>query len=731
MARKNKIQFSVGVKDDASHALQRINKNVGTLGGSLKSLGAVVAGGFGISKIAQQADTYRLLQNRLKLVTSGTEELKAVTDELVRVSFDARTSFSSTADLYARVARSSRDLGLSQQELIDFTETVSKSITISGSTAQEAAAGVIQFGQALASSRLSGDELRSVLEQMPRLAQAIAEGMGVGIGQLREMGEAGTLSATKVLESLRKAAPAIAREFAQLQPLLSQGFTLLESATMIAIGNIDQFLGVSQTLAATLIDVANQVVILGVALTDDLSKEQIDEISTSTQVLAVSLLSVAFALGSIRDALSIAASPMDLVQNAVSRMVEIATTEGGEGGQYQDTDALLKGLRLALDDTIDETSQSWESSVDGMTDRMENFVIRIKAIFGEISESAKFDLSGVPEGETPEERHVRDARKSALNQLQKIRDSLVQQSQAMLMAADGSIEYADALQLVKIRAFAAASGNKQLGYDAESLAAGLKVLKDAASDSAVIEALEEELRLIRMTNEQRFVYLKLQELSTQASDKQIDQMIENAQELFRLMELLKNQTDFMEDTAEQAAKNMQNAFAEFFFDPFEDGLKGLLIGFLNVIRRMIAEVLAFQALEAMTKNDGGFWSTLIQGITATPAPATPATATPSVAPSYPTPGVPRFAGGGTTLGGQPMLVGERGPEIFTPSGAGRVTPNSAVGNSAAKGAQFITNIDARGADPGLIARLPAILEARDRNLMAIMQRYTETGVMPI
>jgi len=712
MARKNKIQFSVGVKDDASHALQRINKNVGTLGGSLKSLGAVVAGGFGISKIAQQADTYRLLQNRLKLVTSGTEELKAVTDELVRVSFDARTSFSSTADLYARVARSSRDLGLSQQELIDFTETVSKSITISGSTAQEAAAGVIQFGQALASSRLSGDELRSVLEQMPRLAQAIAEGMGVGIGQLREMGEAGT-------------------EFAQLQPLLSQGFTLLESATMIAIGNIDQFLGVSQTLAATLIDVANQVVILGVALTDDLSKEQIDEISTSTQVLAVSLLSVAFALGSIRDALSIAASPMDLVQNAVSRMVEIATTEGGEGGQYQDTDALLKGLRLALDDTIDETSQSWESSVDGMTDRMENFVIRIKAIFGEISESAKFDLSGVPEGETPEERHVRDARKSALNQLQKIRDSLVQQSQAMLMAADGSIEYADALQLVKIRAFAAASGNKQLGYDAESLAAGLKVLKDAASDSAVIEALEEELRLIRMTNEQRFVYLKLQELSTQASDKQIDQMIENAQELFRLMELLKNQTDFMEDTAEQAAKNMQNAFAEFFFDPFEDGLKGLLIGFLNVIRRMIAEVLAFQALEAMTKNDGGFWSTLIQGITATPAPATPATATPSVAPSYPTPGVPRFAGGGTTLGGQPMLVGERGPEIFTPSGAGRVTPNSAVGNSAAKGAQFITNIDARGADPGLIARLPAILEARDRNLMAIMQRYTETGVMPI
>jgi len=76
MARKNKIQFAVGVRDDASHSLQRINKEVGTLGSSLKRLGSIVVGGLGVAEIARQADTYRLLQNRLKLVTSGTEELK-------------------------------------------------------------------------------------------------------------------------------------------------------------------------------------------------------------------------------------------------------------------------------------------------------------------------------------------------------------------------------------------------------------------------------------------------------------------------------------------------------------------------------------------------------------------------------------------------------------------------------------------------------------------------------
>ncbi len=718
MARKNKIQFSVGVRDDASHALQRVRKEVGLLGGSMKTLGAIAAGVFSVAAIgavARQADTYRLLQNRLKLVTKDSEELRAVTEAIVKVSFEARTSFTSTADLYARVARSSRTLGLSQQELIDFTETVSKSITISGSTAQEAAAGVIQFGQALASSRLSGDELRSVLEQMPRLAQAIAEGMGVGIGRLREMGEAGELSANKVLDSLRKAAPAIAKEFAALSPLLSQGFTLLESATMVAIGNIDQFFQVSRGLAAILIDLADQIVLVGAAFSGNLSKEQIKEISTETQLLAIALMSVAFSLGAIRDALSIAASPFDLLQNTVSRMVEVATSEGS-AGQFTDPALITKALRLAMEDTIAETSETWERGVDRMANRLESFALRFRAIFGELSDSLKVDLSSKPSGGAEESRKVREERARALNQLEKIKKSLVQQAQAMLMAADGSIEYAAALQLVKARAFAAAAANETLGNEVESLIAGLTETQKQLSDDKAVEVLEEELKLIKMANEQRFIYIQLQALSTSASQAQIDSVTANAKELFQLQEEMKNQLTFMEDVAEQAAKNMQDAFAEFFFDPFEKGLKGLLISFLNVIRRMIAEVLAFQALQAASTK-GGFFSNIIQGITGV-------TGNTSGNPQ------PRAAGG-TFLAGQPLLVGERGREVITPSGSGRVTPNTALGGFMGKGPQFITNIDARGADPGLIARLPMILEARDRNLLALVQRYVDTGVMPI
>lgn len=129
MAR-NKIEHALRMKDEASHNIQKVSKEVDALSGSLKRLGAgLISIGTGL-EIAKMADKYRLLQNRLRLVTKGTEELGAVTEQLTRISLRSRTSFQSTLDLYARVARSSRTLGKSQQELLDFTETVSKSIRI-------------------------------------------------------------------------------------------------------------------------------------------------------------------------------------------------------------------------------------------------------------------------------------------------------------------------------------------------------------------------------------------------------------------------------------------------------------------------------------------------------------------------------------------------------------------------------------------------------------------------
>ena len=154
---------------------------------------------------------------------------------------------------------------------------------------------------------------------------------------------------------------------------------------------------------------------------------------------------------------------------------------------------------------------------------------------------------------------------------------------------------------------------------------------------------------------------------------------------------------FMQAASERAAANILDAFADFLFDPFEDGVKGMLKGFLDAVRRMIANMLAFQILSSIP-GLGAFFV--------------------------------KRAAGGPVLAGQPVLVGERGPELFIPGASGNIRNTTAMGATAGA-PTFITNIDARGADPGLIARLPQIMEQRDKRLMLKMKTLIDTGAVTL
>src|SRR5690606_18745696 len=123
--------------------------------------------------------------------------------------------------------------------LLTLTEATNQSIQISGATTQEAAAGVIQFAQALASGELRGDELRSVLENMPRLAQAIADGLKTDIGGLRDLAEQGELTAERVTQALLGQAGVIESEFGHLDRTVGQAMTQLANETARAFSGTD------------------------------------------------------------------------------------------------------------------------------------------------------------------------------------------------------------------------------------------------------------------------------------------------------------------------------------------------------------------------------------------------------------------------------------------------------------------------------------------------------------
>lgn len=153
--------------------------------------------------------------------------------------------------------------------------------------------------------------------------------------------------------------------------------------------------------------------------------------------------------------------------------------------------------------------------------------------------------------------------------------------------------------------------------------------------------------------------------------------------------------------AQEAARSMQSAFADFLFDPFENGLKGMLAGFLNVIRRMLAELLAQQLLTAFFGAFAG--GSGIVGQFASAALA----------------GLQPRAKGGPVTGSTPYLVGERGPELFIPSTGGSIVPNGA---GMGGGVSVNYQIDARGATMELTQALPGLLADNNQRIFDELDR---------
>lgn len=226
---------------------------------------AISALGVGVAarQFVELADATTRINNRLNLLTGSQIITNGLFRELEQVARDTRGGLSDTVDLFSRISRSTEDLGLSTQELLDVTTGVNQAFRIYGNSAAEAEAATIQFSQGLAAGALRGDELRSVLEQAPRLARAIADGISetealgpgirVGIGDLRELGKEGQLTAEIVTEALQTQLGALREEFAQTTPTISEAIQLLGNDFLSIFRDIDQETGVVENLAESII----------------------------------------------------------------------------------------------------------------------------------------------------------------------------------------------------------------------------------------------------------------------------------------------------------------------------------------------------------------------------------------------------------------------------------------------------------------------------------------------
>lgn len=235
---------------------QKTASDISALGASFARIAGPIAAFLGTQQLAQSADAWTNINNRLKLVTDSSAELAIAQENVFRIAQEARAPLSETAELYQRIATSAEELKLNSEGVADVVETISKTLAISGANAESAQAALTQLGQAFASGVLRGEEFSSVMEQTPALARAIADGMGVTIGKLRQLANDGKLTSDVVINALQKQGEEIDKAFGELAPTISGALTTANNSFTKLIGTMDQSLGVSSGVANALISIS-------------------------------------------------------------------------------------------------------------------------------------------------------------------------------------------------------------------------------------------------------------------------------------------------------------------------------------------------------------------------------------------------------------------------------------------------------------------------------------------
>jgi tape measure domain-containing protein len=245
-------------KQAAAHA--SAGDGLDSLKGQLTSLRNVAVAALGGSyvgslakDVAETADAYNNLQARIKLVTGEGPAFESAFEGVTAVAQRTSSSLETTGNLFSKLADAGRAMGVGQAEALALTETVNQAVQLSGASAQASDAAITQLIQGLQSGVIRGDEFNSVMEQAPRLARALADGLGATTGELRKMAEAGALSSEVVIKALQGQSDAVASEFAKLPPTVGRAIQNLSTSWTLYVGETDKATGAS-TMAASAIN---------------------------------------------------------------------------------------------------------------------------------------------------------------------------------------------------------------------------------------------------------------------------------------------------------------------------------------------------------------------------------------------------------------------------------------------------------------------------------------------
>lgn len=381
-------RFDIVVTARGTRQTQRNIRRIGTEAASarralafMRAALVVTASARVAANFAQQLDLFTELGNRIRLVTNNARELGLVQDALFAISQRTRAEYESTTIVFQRLAQTTGNLNLEYNELLDLTATVNTAVALSGASAQSAAAGLRQFAQAMASGVLQGDELRSVVENLPALADLIGKQFGVAGAGLLALNKQtpGIIKTTEVIKALRSESGELAQTLAEAPRTLGQAFTILGNSFTFFTGKLSRATGAGRALSDAVVLLADNIdrVILGLAaltgvVVFNLLVAQVAALTNTFLRLLSVILRIAFVLGrativgGVLAGFALLAQTLDFVRIELQDIIDIFNLVASAGVASVNT--IINAWRLFPDALRDLAFQA----VNGLVDIIES-----------------------------------------------------------------------------------------------------------------------------------------------------------------------------------------------------------------------------------------------------------------------------------------------------------------------------------------------------------------------
>ena len=243
----------------AEREMRRVENSVVTVDGLIKKLAVTAGATFSVAQIVNYADSYTNIENKLKLVTKGQNELSIAMADTFKIAQGTASNWSAVNDVYSKYMSNAKTLSLTQAEAARLTDITSKAVAISGSTSEAAAGALFQYGQSLDGNILRAQEYNSLVDGAGGLLNAMAKGLNITRGELHGMMIDGKLTGDVITKALLKAGESVDELYAKTATAMTASLNLVKNEVIKAVGEFDSTTGASIKFVETMSAVAKNM----------------------------------------------------------------------------------------------------------------------------------------------------------------------------------------------------------------------------------------------------------------------------------------------------------------------------------------------------------------------------------------------------------------------------------------------------------------------------------------